>query len=97
MAKQSGERRSERLEVRVPLSVHTRVSRAAALRGQTIAAFVTSAVNDAAQRAIEDAEVTRLNSEDFDRLLRDLDAVPEPTKALRKAAQRYRALQASDA
>jgi uncharacterized protein (DUF1778 family) len=73
------------------------VSRAAALRGQTVAAFVTSAVNDAAQRAIEDAEVTRLNSEDFDRLLRDLDASPEPNAALRKAVERYRASQVGDA
>jgi uncharacterized protein (DUF1778 family) len=91
MASNPQERRSERLEVRVPPSLHTRVSRAAALRGQTVAAFVTAAaVNDAAQRTIEDAEVTRLNSEEFDLLLQGLDAKAEPNAALRTAAGRYR-------
>ena len=92
MAAQSEERRSERLEVRVPPSLHNRVSRAAALRGQTVAAFVTAAVQDAAQRAIEDAEITRLNQDDFAALLRALDADTAPSDALRAAAARYRAL-----
>ncbi|MBV9510865.1 MAG: DUF1778 domain-containing protein [Caulobacteraceae bacterium] len=85
------------MEVRVPPSLHTRVSRAAALRGQTVAAFITTAVSDAAQRTIEDAEVTGLNSEDFDRLLLDLDASAEPNAALRAAAGRYRAQMSSGA
>lgn len=86
------ERRSERLEVRVPPSLHNRVSQAAALRGQTLAAFVTAAVQDAAQRAIEDAEVTRLNRDDFAALVRALDAEAEPGPALRAAAARHRAI-----
>lgn len=85
------ERRSERLEVRVPPSLHDRVNHAAALRGQTVAAFVTAAVQDAAQQAIEDAEITRLNAEDFDRLVAALDTVTEPNAALKAAAARYRA------
>lgn len=92
----SQERRSERLEVRVPPSLHNRVSHAAALRGQTVAAFVTAAVQDAAQRAIEDAEITRLNRDDFAALLRALDADTAPGEVLRAAAARYRAL-ANDA
>lgn len=85
------EARSQRLEVRVPPSLHSRVARAAALRGQTVAAFVTAAVQEAAHRAIEDAEVTRLNGEDFARLAAALDATPAPNAALRIAAKRYRA------
>lgn len=92
MVAKSQERRSERLEVRVPPSLHSRVSHAAALRGQTVAAFVTAAVQDAAQRAIEDAEVTRLNRDDFERLARALDADDTPNEALRAAAARHRAL-----
>lgn len=92
MVAESQERRSERLEVRVPPSLHSRVSHAAALRGQTVAAFVTAAVQDAAQRAIEDAEVTRLNRDDFERLARSLDADDAPNEALRAAAARHRAL-----
>jgi hypothetical protein len=47
--------------------------------------------------AIEDTEVTRLNGEDFGRLIRNLDANPGPNAALKKAAKRYRALQGNDA
>ena len=85
------ERRSERLEVRVPPSLHDRVNQAAALRGQTVAAFVTAAVQDAAQQAIEDAEITRLNAADFDQLVAALDTITEPNAALKAAAARYRA------
>jgi|GEM_PF-1846389 len=85
------EPRSERIEVRVPPSLHERVTQAAALRGQTLAAFVTAAVNNAALQALEDAEVTRLNAADFDALMTALDAVTEPHAALKAAASRYRA------
>ena len=90
MRRQAQERRSERLEVRVPPSLHSRVNEAAALRGQTIAAFVTAAVQDAAQRAIDDAEITRLNRADFDRLIAALDNPVEPNDALKVAAARHR-------
>ena len=62
----------------------------AALRGQTVAAFVTSAVQDAAQRTMEDAQVTRLNRDEFDALVRALDAEAMPNPALRAAAARHR-------
>jgi uncharacterized protein (DUF1778 family) len=62
------------------------------LRGQTLAAFVTAAVQDAAQRAIDDAEVTRLNRDDFATVLRALDTESEPNDALRAAAARHRAI-----
>lgn len=97
MVAEAQERRSERLEVRVPPSLHSRVSHAAALRGQTVAAFVTAAVQDAAQRAIEDAEVTRLNRDDFDRLVRALETDAAANEALRTAAARHRAHASGDA
>lgn len=95
MVARSQERRSERLEVRVPPSLHSRVSQAAALRGQTLAAFVSAAVQDAAQRAIEDAEVTRLNRDDFAALVRALDAEVEPNQRCappRRGTARSRAM-----
>ena len=97
MVTQAQERRSERLEVRVPPSLHSRVNHAAALRGQTVAAFVTAAVQDAAQRAIEDAEVTRLNRDDFDQLVHALETDAVPNKALHAAAARHRAHVSGDA
>ena len=97
MAAEAQERRSERLEVRVPPSLHGRVSHAAALRGQTVAAFVTAAVQDAAQRAIEDAELTRLNRDDFERLAHALEADTAPNEALRAAVSRHHALASGEA
>ncbi|MFZ4072505.1 MAG: DUF1778 domain-containing protein [Caulobacterales bacterium] len=85
------ERRTERLEVRVPPSLHARVAEAAALRGLTVAAFVTSAVEEAAKRAINDAHTTSLNVADFENLLAALDRPPEPNDALRAAMKRHRA------
>lgn len=72
-------------------SLQDRVERAAALRGQTVAAFVTAVVQDAARRTIEDAEITRLNMAEFDQLLAALDSPANPNAALRRAAARYRA------
>jgi uncharacterized protein (DUF1778 family) len=82
------ERRSERLEVRVPPSLHARVAEAAALRGLTVAAFVTTAVEEAAQRAITDAQTTRLSAAEFERLLLALDQATEPNAALQAAMTR---------
>lgn len=84
------ERRSERLEVRVPPSLHARVAEAAALRGLTVAAFVTTAVEEAAQRAITDAQTTILSAADFERLLSALDQPAEPNAALGAAMTRRR-------
>lgn len=92
MVTNSQERRSERLEVRVPPSLHNRVSQAAALRGQTVAAFVTAAVQDAAQRAMDDAEVTRLNRDEFAEVMRAINGEREPNSALAAAVARHRAI-----
>jgi uncharacterized protein (DUF1778 family) len=58
---------------------------------------VTAAVQDAAQRAIEDAQVTLLNRDDFDQLVRALETGAAPNKALRAAAARHRAHASGDA
>ena len=91
------ERRDARLEVRVPPSLRDRVSRAATLSGQTVAAFVTSVVQEAAQRVIDGADQTQLTVVEFDRLLHALDAEPTPNASLREAAARYRLLGTSEA
>lgn len=83
--------------VHLPQSLHNLVRYAAALRGQTVAAFVTAAVQDAAHRAIEDAEVTQLNRDDSDRLTRVLEGDAAPNKTLRAAAARHRAHVSGDA
>ncbi|CAM8663203.1 DUF1778 domain-containing protein [Sphingobium sp. H39-3-25] len=92
MVTNSQERRSEPLEVRVPPSLHSRVSQATALHGQTVAAFVTAAIQDAAQRAIDDAKVTRLNRDEFAEVMRAIDSDREPNSALAAAVARHRTI-----
>ena len=48
-----------RLEARISTDLHAMLKRAAELQGRTLADFVVSAVQDAAQRAIERAEIVR--------------------------------------
>jgi uncharacterized protein (DUF1778 family) len=50
-----------RLEARISTDLHSMLKRAAELQGRTMTDFVVSAVQDAAQRAIEQAEVIRLS------------------------------------
>ena len=53
-----------RLEARISTDLHAMLKRAAELQGRTMTDFVVSAVQDAAQRAIEQADVMRLSLAD---------------------------------
>ncbi len=53
-----------RLEARISIDLHSMLKRAAELQGRTMTDFVVSAVQDAAHRAIAQAEVTRLSLAD---------------------------------
>lgn len=53
-----------RLEARISTDLHSMLKRAAEFQGRTMTDFVVSAVQDAAQRAIERAEVIRLSLAD---------------------------------
>ena len=50
-----------RLEARISTDLHAMLKRAAELQGRTMTDFVVAAVQDATQRAIEQAEVIRLS------------------------------------
>jgi uncharacterized protein (DUF1778 family) len=65
---------------------------ASELQGRTMTDFVVSAVQDAAQRAIEQAEVIRLSMADQERFAQALLSPPEPTPALKRAFARHRKL-----
>ncbi|MES8895237.1 DUF1778 domain-containing protein, partial [Cutibacterium acnes] len=56
---------------------------------RTMTDFVISAVQDAAQRAIEQSEVIRLSLADQKRFAEALLSPPEPTPALRRAMARH--------
>lgn len=84
-----------RLEARISTDLHSMLKRAAELQGRTMTDFVVAAVQDAAQRAIEQAEVIRLTLVDQERFAQALLSPPQPTPALKRAfARRSKLLRA---
>ena len=74
-----------RLEARISTDLHAILKRAAELQGRTMTDFVTAAVQDAAQRAIEQAEIIRLSLADQECFARALLSPPQPAPALERA------------
>ena len=81
-----------RLEARISPELHALLKRAAALQDRTLTDFVIAAVQDAAQRAIEQAEVLRLSAADQARFAQALLTPPPATPALERAFARHRAM-----
>jgi uncharacterized protein (DUF1778 family) len=84
--------RSTRLEARVSPDVLEAVKRAAEIQGRSISDFVVTAAEQAARRAIEDAQLIRLSVEDQRKLVETLLNPPKPTPALRRAMQAHKRL-----
>lgn len=78
-----------RLEARISPGLQKMLKRAAEIEGRTLTDFVVSAVQDAAQRAIEQAEVIRLSLADQQRFAEVLLSPPKPTPALKRAMARH--------
>jgi uncharacterized protein (DUF1778 family) len=85
-----------RLEARISTDLHTMLKRAAELQGRTMTDFVVAAVQDAAQRAIEQADVMRLSLADQACFAQALLSPPKPTPALKRAFARRRKLLGAD-
>lgn len=85
-----------RLEARISTDLHTLLKRAAEIQGRTMTDFVVSAVQDAAQRAIEQAEVIRLSLADQECFAQALLSPPQPVPALERAFARRRKLVSAD-
>lgn len=77
-----------RLEARISTDLHSMLKRAAELQGRTMTDFIVSAVQDAAQRAIEQAEVIRLSLADQECFAQALLSPSKPTPALERAFAR---------
>ena len=77
-----------RLEARISTDLQVLLKRAAELQGRTLTDFVVTAVQDAAQRAIEQAEVVRLSLADQQCFAQALLSPPTPTPALQRAFAR---------
>ena len=74
-----------RLEARISTDLHAMLKRAAELQGRTMTDFVVTAVQDAAQRAIEQAEVVKLSLADQEFFTQALLSPPKPSPVLKRA------------
>ena len=81
-----------RLEARISPELHQLAKRAAEVQGRTLTDFVVAAVQDAAQRAIEQSQVVRLSLAYQDVFAQALLSPPELAPALRRAMDRHDAL-----
>lgn len=77
-----------RIEARISPDLHSMLKRAAELQGRTMTDFVVAAVQDAAQRAIEQAEVIRLSLPDQKCFAQALLSPPHPNPTLKRAFAR---------
>ncbi|MBK1725319.1 type II toxin-antitoxin system TacA family antitoxin [Thiocystis violacea] len=85
-----------RLEARISTELHATLKRAAEIQGRTMTDFVVTAVQEAAQRAIEEAGVVRLSLADSERFAEALLSPLEPSPALERAFSRRRKLLSSE-
>lgn len=85
-----------RLEARISTELHSMLKRAAEIQGRTMTDFVVSAVQDAAQRTIEQAEVIRLSLADQECFAQALLSPPQLAPALQRAFSRRRKLIGTD-
>ena len=81
-----------RLEARISPEFHALLKRAAALQDRTLTDFVIAAVQDAAQRAIDQAEVLRLSASDQERFAQARLAPSPAAPALERAFARRHAM-----
>lgn len=83
---------TSRLEARIPADLHALLKRAAEVQGRTMTDFVISAVQDAAQRAIEQSDVMRLSLVDQMCFAEALLSPPKASPALERAFARRQKL-----
>jgi uncharacterized protein (DUF1778 family) len=81
-----------RLEARISTDLHALLKRAAEIQGRTMTDFVVAAVQEAAQRAIEQADVMRLTMADQACFAQALLTPPPAAPALKRAFARRRKL-----
>ena len=81
-----------RLEARISTELHAMLKRAAEIQGRTMTDFIVSAVQNAAQQAIEQAGIIRLSLADQECFAQALLSPPKPTPALKRAFARRKKL-----
>ena len=84
--------RSARIEARITPDALAAVKRAAELQGRSVSDFVVAAAQEAAHRAIEQAQIIRISVDDQRAFANALQNPPRPTTALIRAARAHRRL-----
>jgi uncharacterized protein (DUF1778 family) len=79
-----------RLEARISKELHATLKRAAELQNRTMTDFVITAIQEAAQNAIEQTEVLRLSLADQEHFFQALMSPPKAAPALERAFARHR-------
>jgi uncharacterized protein (DUF1778 family) len=85
-----------RLEARISTDLHALLKRAAEIQGRTMTDFVVAAVQEAATKSIEQAEIIHLSIADQQFFAQSLLSPPKPTPALKRAFVRRRKLVSSE-
>ncbi|MFO1434265.1 MAG: DUF1778 domain-containing protein [Candidatus Competibacteraceae bacterium] len=84
--------KTARLEARITPDLQALLKRAAELEGRSVTDFVVDAVQKAAERCVEQAQIIRLSLEDQRAFAESLLNPPEPTPALQRTFRRHRVL-----
>lgn len=84
--------RTARLEARIAPEVLGLVKQAAEMQGRSLSDFVVSAAQDAAYRAIEEAQIIRLSAEDQRRFVELLLNPSPPAPAMERAREAHKQL-----
>lgn len=84
--------RTARLEARIAPDALAVVKRAAELQGRSVSDFVVAAAQEAANRAIEEAQIIRLSVEDQRAITEAILHPPPLTPAMMRAVSRHRRL-----
>ena len=84
--------RTARIEARIAPDVLSLVKQAAEMQGRSVSDFVVSAAQEAAHRAIEEAQIIRLSAEDQRRFVELLLNPPPHAPALERAKEAHATL-----
>lgn len=81
-----------RLEARISTDLHMMLKQVSQLQGRTMTDFITTAIQDAVQRAVEQTEVIRLSLDDQKCFAHALITPEPPAPALHRAFARHKKL-----
>lgn len=81
---------AERMAMRVPAELKEKLSRAAALRGETFSGWAKPILAEAAERQLREHEFTEMAQADRIAFIEAILSPPKPTRAAIEAAKRYK-------